>query len=293
LPSVISVRTNPPRWYFFYKVVDGKQRITALLGFVRDEFPVSEDYPNEALRGKLFSQFDDGLKLTVWRYNFTVEFVEQENEAIINDIFNRINKNVARLTPQELRHAKFYGIFSQAAERLTEFAESKLPAGFPRIASQSKRQMKDVENVANLLLFCELGERSISQIDLDNAYSQREDEWEREAEIGDIFSRSIDYLHSVTLPPDGEFITDSRLRNQADFYSLFAAITELFREGRLPDPIPARGKLHGWIDDLKAVEDTDNGLEADREYLKAARSASNDPTPRRIRINRIKSILTD
>ena len=207
-PAIFLFEQIRPDGTFFYKVVDGKQRVTTLLNFVRDGFPVSDDFPNETLRGKLFSQFDDGLKLTVWRYSFTVEFIEQENEAIINDIFNRINKNVARLTPQELRHAKFYGKFSQAAERLTEFTESKLPTGFPRIASQSKRQMKDVENVANLLLFCELGERSISQLDLDNAYSQREDEWESETEITDIFSRSVDYLHNVTMPPDGEFITD-------------------------------------------------------------------------------------
>jgi hypothetical protein len=163
-PAIFLFEQIRPDGTFFYKVVDGKQRITTLLNFVRDGFSVSDDFPNENLRGKLFSQFDDTLKLTIWRYSFTVEFIEQENEAIINDIFNRINKNVARLTPQELRHAKFYGKFSQAAERLTELIEHKLPPGFPRIASQSKRQMKDVENVANILLFCELGERSISQL---------------------------------------------------------------------------------------------------------------------------------
>lgn len=97
---------------FIYKVVDGKQRLSTLFSFVRGEFPVADDYPAESVRGKFFTDFDDKMKLSVWRYSFAVEFIEQENESLVNDIFNRINKNVARLSPQELRHAKFYGQFA-------------------------------------------------------------------------------------------------------------------------------------------------------------------------------------
>jgi hypothetical protein len=232
------------------------------------------------------------MKLIVWRYSFAVEFIEQENEAIINDIFNRMNRNVARLTPQELRHAKFSGRFSQETERLSELFESKLPQNFPRIAPQSRRQMKDVENVAVILLFCENGERSVSQNDLDVAYGQREDEWEREAEITELFAKVVDFLQKMTAPPDGEHIVESRLRNQADFYSLFAAIVELLRDKKLPTPEKSSARVASWIATLKGDED-DQGLgEDDRNYLKAARSASNDPTPRRVRINRIKQIIS-
>jgi hypothetical protein len=272
-------------------VVDGKQRISTLLNFVRDEFPVGDDFPNETLRGRFFRQFDDSMKLSIWRYSFAVEFIEQENESIINDIFNRMNKNVARLSPQELRHARFAGRFLQKTEALAEFIEGTLPSGFPRIQPQSKRQMKDVENVANLLLFCELGERSLSQLDLDNAYSRRDEDWESEQDTTETLTRCIDYINEMFRSPEGSGIVNSRLRNQADFYSLFAGIVELQRAQELPSANQAAIRLVAWVQALKLAEESGSGADDDLAYLTAARSASNDPTPRRKRIERVKQIL--
>ena len=128
---------------FVYKVVDGKQRLTALFDFVSNGIQIAEDYPNQSLRGRLFDDLDTEIRLLVWRYSFSVEFIEQENESLINDIFNRINKNVAKLSQQELRHAMFSGRFITAAEELSERLSELLPSNFPNIVSQSRRQMKE------------------------------------------------------------------------------------------------------------------------------------------------------
>jgi len=37
------------------------------------------------------------------------------------EFFDRINRNVKKLTPQELRHARFNGLFINTAEDLTEW----------------------------------------------------------------------------------------------------------------------------------------------------------------------------
>jgi hypothetical protein len=279
---------------FLYKVVDGKQRLTALFDFVSDQIPVSDDYPNMALRGRTFSSLDDKIKLNVWRYAFSVEFIEQENEMIINDIFNRINKNVAKLTPQELRHARFSGPFINKAEELAEEMENLLPSGFPNIAAQSKRQMKDIENVATMLVFVEAGERSLSQTDLDKAFSDREEEWpERDATVS-TFQEVVRFIAQILKEPSGGAIQASRLRNQADFYSLFAAVVELQKQGRCPTPADAAARLASWVGILRDVERGD--ISADQapnetRYLGAARAASNDAGPRRTRINIVKAIL--
>lgn len=289
-PAIFLFEEIKPDGRFFYKLVDGKQRITTLLDFVDGHMAVGESYPVPQLRGKFFNDFEDSTKLKIWRYSFAVEFIDQENEAIIDDIFNRINKNVARLTHQELRNARFYGLFAKQVDRLTIYLDQKLPSGFPRIAPQSKRQMKDVENVANLLLFCEQGEKSVSQIDLDEAYSKREDEWEKEIQTSSEFTAVIDYISKI-MSSDSEAIFNSRLRNQADFYSLFGAIFELIVGENEPSPEEARAKLKCWLLQLSAVDKSGEGDEDDLAYLTAARSASNDPTPRRTRINRIKAVL--
>jgi len=64
--------------------------------------------------------------------------VPQEDERLINEIFDRINRNVARLTRQELRHAKYDGEFIQEVETAAERMNDILPANFPVLATQSK-----------------------------------------------------------------------------------------------------------------------------------------------------------
>jgi hypothetical protein len=279
---------------FLYKVVDGKQRLTTLFDFVTDEITVSEDYPNMALRGRTFSSLDDQIKLNVWRYAFSVEFIEQENEAIINDIFNRINKNIAKLTPQELRHARFSGLFISKVEELAEEMGELLPAGFPNIAHQSKRQMKDAENVATMLLFVETGERSLSQTDLDKAFSDRDEDWPEQNTTVLTFLAAVRFVAQILEEPGAGVIRESRLRNQADFYSLFAAVVELQRQDRCPTADRAAATLASWVNTLRDVERgsaSPDQASSESRYLGAARAASNDAGPRRIRIDIVKAIL--
>lgn len=295
-PAVFLFEEIKPDGSFFFRVVDGKQRLTTLFDFVTDRIAIGEEYPNMALRGRLFSQLDDEAKLGVWRYAFSVEFVEQENEALINDIFNRINKNVAKLSQQELRHALFSGAFITAAEAMTEYVEAALPPNFPNVAPQSRRQMKDVENVSTMLLFIENGERSTSQADLDKAYLEREENWPEEGASLGSFRSSIDFISGILAQPGGQAIPATRLRNQADFYSLFAALVELERDGDLPTHAEAADRLLAWLGTLRQVERgelTSEQYPAFARYLDAARAASNDAGPRRARIDIMKSVLLD
>ena len=52
--------------------------------------------------------------------------------------------------------------------------------------------------------------------------------------LSDEFRKVISYIGELFDMPEGQNLKQSRLRNQADFYSLFAGIAELSREGDLP-----------------------------------------------------------
>ena len=278
---------------FFYKVVDGKQRLTTLFDFVSDKIAISDDHPSTSLRGQSFSVLPDELKLSIWRYQFSVEFVEQENESLINDIFNRINKNVAKLSQQELRHALFNGHFITSSEQLTEYMDEVLPERFPNIAPQSRRQMKDVENVSTMLLFVENGERSLSQADLDRAYKDIEEDWADRVDTCRQFRKAIEAISAILNQPQGDTISSSRLKNQADFYSLFAAIVELHRGDQMPSPDLAAQRLKEWLDAIDGFDPDKPSKDTEHiaDYLEAARAASNDSGPRRTRINGMKKVL--
>lgn len=214
-----------------FSIVDGKQRLSTLFEFAENKFPVSESATITRLRGKYFKDLDIEVKQNFWKYQFAVEYVPSSDEAIINNIFDRINRNVSKLTPQELRHAKFNGLFINSAEDLSEWMFSVLPQNFPAINPKSKKQMKDVELVAQLLLFLEEGVKSYRQDDLDQAFSDRDSNWDEKAEIENEFKQVIELIKQLIekSPPDIN-LSKTRLKNQTDFYSMFAAISELNRQ---------------------------------------------------------------
>lgn len=272
-----------------YAVVDGKQRLTAVFEFLEDKFAAPEIASVTRLRERYFSDFSSEDKKNFYGYQFSIEFLPATDEGTLNNIFDRINRNVAKLTPQELRHAKYSGVFAEAAERLSEQMNRELPTGFPNIATASRRQMKDVELVVQLLLMIETGVGSFSQKDLDVAYAERDDDWEEQARVESEFAAVLSAISNCA----SEILAgpSRRIRNQADFYSFFAAIHNLQMNGMAPAPTLIVQRLDAF---MELVSDdssrTDNALAA--RYYEAARSASNDLSQRRDRVSIIERILT-
>lgn len=262
-----------------YRVVDGKQRLTTLFEFLEGKFPVGEKAQLSSLRGQYWEQIDSDLKKRFWAYEFLVEYLPDTEDTKINDIFDRINRNVAKLSPQELRHAKFDGVFITSVEEMTKWMLEKLPQGFPNLQERSKRQMKDVEVVAQLMLYLEEGVKSYSQSDLDKAFSDRDESWENKLNIEDRFRETITRVDAVVT--GGHDLNRTRLKNQADFFSLFAALSDPQTKELKSGEISAR--ISEFID---IVEDEDRRAESKSAlaYFDAARSASNDVGPRTTRI---------
>ncbi|MDI6102109.1 DUF262 domain-containing protein [Actinoplanes sp. NEAU-A12] len=272
-----------------YAVVDGKQRLQTVFDFIKGEFPVSEKASIPRLRGLHFSEFGSAEKRSLYAYQFSIEFLPSTDEGTLSNIFDRINRNVAKLTAQELRHAKYSGIFAATAERLTEEMTRRLPTDFPRIASSSKRQMKDVELVVNLLLLTERGVESYSQSDLDAAYSDRDEDWEVASEVEEEFLQTVALIKELA---EGLLSGEAkRLRNQADFYSLYGSLLQLKRAEKLPDSNSIIQNLNAFMASVNSEDARADSANA-RRYYEAARSNSNDPAQRRDRISLISNVIT-
>ena len=105
VPPVFVHEEIDPDGLATYSVVDGKQRLLTLIEFVQDEFPVADTAPVQRLQGKVFSDFSDADRSDFFRYQIPVEFLPYTDEGILTNIFDRLNRNVARLTHQELHLA--------------------------------------------------------------------------------------------------------------------------------------------------------------------------------------------
>lgn len=273
-----------------YSVVDGKQRLTTIFDFTDDLFPVAEDSVMSRFAGMNFSGLPDDVKKSFWSYQFSVEYLPTTDESTLTNVFDRINRNVARLQRQELRHARFGGSFASAAERLNDLLVDTFAFDVPRIAPSSRRQMKDVELVAQLLLLLENGPQSFSQDELDDAYSERDEAWASETPVETDFRRVVAELRQLTDEPAWPSPPMRRLRNQADFYSLFGAYSTLIYDGKQPKPRTAATRLSKFMTDVVNEEARARNPRAET-YFNATRSASNDLRQRVSRIEIMTAVL--
>lgn len=272
-----------------YSVVDGKQRLSTLFEFAENKFPVSDKATITRLRGLSFKELETEVKQSFWTYQFAVESVPSTDEKIINDIFDRINRNVSKLTPQELRHARFDGVFITTVEQLTDWMLSVLPPNFPSIPSKSRKEMKDVEFVTRLLLFLEEGVKSYRQDDLDAAFNDRDLEWENQNKIEDKFKQVISLIQQVL--EQGVDLTKTRLKNQSDFYSFFAAIAELNQENPLKVNREISENIAKFLDRVESDEARMTDKEAQTYYDAITTSLVSGNEKSRTRIDSLKSVI--
>jgi len=254
---------------------------------------VSEQATLTRLRGKSFKDLENEVKQIFWKYQFAVEYVPSDDEGIINDIFNRINRNVSKLTPQELRHARFNGGFITTVEDLTDWMASILPPNFPSIPARARNQMKDVEFVALLLLFLEEGVKSYRQDDLDKAFNDRDLAWEEQDEIKSEFKQVILSIKELLArSPQHIHLSKTRLKNQADFYSFFSAIAELNREKLLNITADICQRIYEFMETVKSPESAMITHESQAYYDAITTSlGSSEIEKTKTRINILKSVI--
>lgn len=145
-----------------YHVVDGKQRITTILEFVKDRVSIPKDFGDIRLAGKKFSQLETDSKKIFWNYLITVEMLPAVDDILVNNVFERINRNSRKLADQERRHARFDGWLITRAEAEAEKQEWK---EFGIVTTARAKRMADVQFVSELIMLTLKG--AISGFDQD------------------------------------------------------------------------------------------------------------------------------
>ncbi len=262
-----------------YHVVDGKQRLLALVEFLEDKIPVSkEKYSPPDLAGKYFSQLDPMIQRKFFGYYLPVEFLNEIDPEEVTEIFDRFNRNVQRLNEQELRHAKYGGAFITLMESL---AEQPLWAELGLIGQADMRRMKDVEYVSVLFV---LTMRGIQEGDpLDEIYSECDEEIPNRGQ----HLQRFDSVKSMILNLR-DTVTETRFQNRADFYSLWSTLLQYSDNPEVIDIDQTAVQLRAFGARVDAVPDRDVQVYADDEafaYSQAVRAGTTKQPNRRRRMD--------
>lgn len=112
------------------EVVDGQQRLRAVLDFLNGSFAISRAH-NQQYGGKRFQDLPPTVQRKFLQYPFAVDVLEGATDSEILHIFARLNTYTVTLKPQEKLNAEFFGVFKQfvfalAREHLTFWRKNKI-----------------------------------------------------------------------------------------------------------------------------------------------------------------------
>lgn len=139
-----------------YDVIDGKQRLSSIIKFINNEIPAATelentDFDDPNIAGKYFNELDDATlseyKRRFWRYSIPIEYVDTASTKLIDNIFDRLNRNGEPLEGQELRHAKYHS--SEIYKLIHELSENAFWK--ERLKHVDLARMEDDEIISELL----------------------------------------------------------------------------------------------------------------------------------------------
>lgn len=216
-----------------YVVIDGQQRLTAILEFLRDDYALTSPYEGEHC-GKKYSELPKELQDEMLLYTIDVNEISNDEKEIIRDIYSRVNKYTVQLNKQELRRADFPGHFLRMSESLANekfFDENRV------FTIANSKRMGDVEYVSELLAMLLDGPQD-KKIRLDEFYEKymRWDVEDRQKVQG----RFESVIHDLKLIWNEDAVglgelkpfSKTRFRQKSDLYALFNAIDEFHQAGK-------------------------------------------------------------
>ena len=206
------------------KVIDGQQRINAILEFIDGKFALDAPYQGE-YEGKKFAELPKLIQNQFLSYEIDFNEVSFISEEQIREIYSRVNKYSFPLTTQELRKADYPGEFYKLAEKIAsdEFFES-----IKLFTVANRRRSADVEYASELLVVLIDGPQEKKE-SLDSFYLNGT-KWTHQ-EFESYNKRYEKILEEIKRIHAKIKLSNTRFRQKSDFYALFDAVRILVAAG--------------------------------------------------------------
>ena len=236
-PVYIRVVQSEDRTSVIREVIDGQQRLSAVLDYVENRYSLASKIESDC-KGKRFSELDADQQNTILRYSLICEVFYGVEDSEVLRIFARLNTHSVKLNDQELRNGNFFGEFKQSCfalsfEHLEFWRKNKI------FTEQNIARMQEAELTSELLIASLAGiqdkKKSISAF-----YEKYDEDYPERTTMEGRFRSVLDVINIVS--PDDLSLTE--FRRTPLFYSLYIAIYHrLYRLPRSELPTPANSQL--------------------------------------------------
>ena len=288
-PAVFLHKTSDDNGVVTYHVVDGKQRLQTIIEFTQNKVYIPDNFSDIKLQKKRWRDLESETRKRFWNYVLVTEMLPDVSDAVVRDTFERINRNSRKLTPQEMRHAKYDGWFIQFVEDESQKSEW-VKLGVVTLA-RTKR-MADVQFISELCAVVLRGTvLGFNQDALDNLYAEYDDTPELGTFVEEDFVSNIENVKTILVKLlELEPSLKKYFKVLSHFYSLWTYLsldnTHISDVETLAERYKAfMALVEKTLESANAVtDDTELGQveiqKAALNYANSARGATTDLNPR-------------
>ena len=290
-PAIFLHKTTNEKGKTTYHVVDGKQRLETIFRFSANKISMPKDHLDAELKGNNFHKLSPEYKQKFWNYVIAVDVLDIVEPTVVDEVFDRLNRNSRKLERQELRHAKYDGWLITLAEKQLELKEWK-DLG---IATPSRaKKMKDVQFLSELMINTITKEpKGFSQDEIDEYYAEYDSPNEEvpdfnEEEFESCFSGLRDYL--LLMDSHNQCIS-TYAKSFMHFYTLWNFVT-IYRSKLTTDELA--NKYEAFMKEYISIEKEkieEDSITPHMKYAANSLGANTEFPQRKARLEALESSL--
>lgn len=219
------------------EVVDGQQRLRAILDFSNDKFPLTSRAGEYG--GKRYSELPEEAKDIFLTYPLAVDQLVNASDTDVLEVFARLNSYNVSLNPAEKRHAKYQGEFKWEVHQAS-LDWKVLWEDLGLVSSRDRLRMGDDTLIAEMYQILISGVNDGGAEKIDKLYSKYDETFNDKER----YRRSLDECLRFLLDNFSDLISGTELRRGTQFLMLFAAVASQLigiPPGQLGADIPTSG----------------------------------------------------
>jgi hypothetical protein len=216
-PICLRNSQSPDKRRVVREVVDGQQRIRAVLDFIDDKFRLSKTFDQD-YAGSSFSDLAPEIQAKISTYPFTCRVFQGISDSEVLEVFARLNSYAVALNAQELRNGTYFGYFKTLAYSLA-FEHVEFWRNNRIFTEQSIARMLEVELTSELLIAGLQGMQDKKKT-VNKYYADYDEEFDQRKQARERFRQIVDVIGDAL--QDG--LLETEFRRPPMFYTLYCVV---------------------------------------------------------------------
>lgn len=219
IPQIyIRTKITPGSKKVIREVVDGQQRLRAILDYLKDGFVIMPVH-NKAYANERFSKLPEDIQNDFLNYELSTTIILDEKDTTVLDIFNRLNTYTITLNKLEKLNSEYFGAFKQTAFGLgIDFNRFWLDNKI--LKEKNILRMEDAGLCAEILIAMIDGLKPGGMKVLREYFKRYDIEFKERDKLIERFKKTVDIIGEIF----SGTLADSKFREKGLFYILFCVI---------------------------------------------------------------------